>query len=70
MTAAHMGQVDLMKLLLARSADVSAREKRFGQTALMLAGGNPAAVRLLVERVLYFTLFREKRARFFGLNCC
>ena len=20
--------------------------------------------------VLYFTLFREKRARFFGLNCC
>ena len=21
-------------------------------------------------QVLYFTLFREKRARFFGLNCC
>ena len=50
MTAARMGQVDLMKLLLARGADVSAREKRFGQTALMWAGGNPAAVRLLVER--------------------
>ncbi len=32
MTAARMGQVDLMKLLLARGADVSAREKKFGQT--------------------------------------
>ena len=23
-----------------------------------------------MEQVLYFTLFREKRVRFFGLNCC
>ena len=24
----------------------------------------------LLSALLYFTLFREKRARFFGLNCC
>ena len=24
----------------------------------------------MLRRVLYFTLFREKRVRFFGLNCC
>ena len=50
MTAAHEGQVDVMKLLLNRGADVNARERKFGQTALMWAAGNPAAVRLLVDR--------------------
>jgi hypothetical protein len=38
-----------MKLLLSRGADVNAREKKFGQTALMWAAGYPAAVRLLLE---------------------
>ena len=50
MTAARMGQVDIMKLLLDRGAGVNPREKKFAQTALMWAAGNPAAVRLLVER--------------------
>ena len=50
MTAARTGQVDLMRLLLERGADVNARERKFGQTALMWAAGNPDAVRLLVER--------------------
>ena len=50
MTAARLGQVDVMKMLLDRGANVNAREKRFGQTALMWAAGTPAAVRLLVER--------------------
>jgi ankyrin repeat protein len=49
MTAARLGQLDLMKLLLERGADVNAREKRFGQTALMWAAGHPEGVRLLVE---------------------
>ena len=38
-----------MKLLLDRGANVNARDKKFGQTALMWAAGHPAAVRLLVE---------------------
>ena len=50
MTAARTGQVEFMKLLLDRGADVNAREKKFGQTALMWAAGNPGAVRLLVKR--------------------
>jgi uncharacterized protein len=50
MTATRMGQTDVMKLLIDRGADVNAREKKFGQTALMWAAGRPAAVRLLVER--------------------
>lgn len=49
MTAARLGQVDLMRVLLEGGADPSAREKRFGQTALMWAGGNPEAVRLLLN---------------------
>ncbi len=50
MTAVRMGQLDVVKLLLDRGAGVNAREKKFGQTAMMWAAGNPAAVRLLVER--------------------
>src|SRR5205085_2218984 len=42
--------VDVMQMLLDRGANVNAREKKFGQTALMWAAGNPAAVRLLVAR--------------------
>ncbi len=49
MAATRLGQVDVMKMLLDRGADVNAREKKFGQTALMWAAGYPAAVRLLVE---------------------
>lgn len=49
MTAARSGRVDLMKMLLARDASVNAREKKFGQTALMWAAGQPEAVRLLLE---------------------
>jgi ankyrin repeat protein len=50
MTAARDGQVDVMKFLLDRGADANAREKKFGQTALMWSAGNPAAMRLLVDR--------------------
>jgi ankyrin repeat protein len=50
MTAARLGQVDVMKLLLDHGAKVNARDKKFGQTALMWAAGYPAAVRLLVDR--------------------
>ncbi len=50
MTAARLGQVGLMELFLDRGADANAHERRFGQTALMWAAGNPAAVRLLIER--------------------
>ena len=49
MTAARLGQGDLMKVLLDAGADPNAREKRFGQTTLMWAGGNPEAVRLLLD---------------------
>ena len=49
MTAARLGHVEMMQLLLGRDADVNARDKKFGQTALMWAAGHPAAVRLLVE---------------------
>ncbi|MBS1826838.1 MAG: ankyrin repeat domain-containing protein [Acidobacteria bacterium] len=50
MTAARLGQVETLRLLLDRGASLNARDKKFGQTALMWAAGNPAAVRLLVER--------------------
>ncbi len=49
MTAARMGRVDMMKRLLAKGATVNARDKKFGQTALMWAAGRPEAVRLLLE---------------------
>jgi uncharacterized protein len=50
MAAARLGQIDVAKMLLDRGAEVNAREKKFGQTALMWAAGHPAVVRLLVER--------------------
>ena len=49
MTATRLGQVDVMKMLLDRGALVNAREKQFGQTALMWAAGYPAVTRLLVD---------------------
>ncbi|HEU0121552.1 MAG TPA: ankyrin repeat domain-containing protein [Bryobacteraceae bacterium] len=48
MTAARMGRVDMMKLLLAKGAAPNGHDKKFGQTALMWAAGNPDAVRLLL----------------------
>src|SRR5439155_27117275 len=50
MTAARLGQVDVVKLLLDRGANINARTKKFGQTAVMWAAGYPAIVRLLLER--------------------
>jgi ankyrin repeat protein len=50
MTAARRGEVDVMRMLLDRGAAVNAREKKFGQTALMWATGHPEAVRLLLAR--------------------
>ena len=50
MTATHLGQIDVMKLLLDRGANINARDRKFGQTALMWAAGRPAAVRLLLQR--------------------
>ncbi len=49
MTAARLGRPDLMKLLLRKGAKVNASDKKYGQTALMWAAGNPAAVSLLLE---------------------
>ena len=49
MTAARLGQVDVMKRLLVKGANPNAREKKFGQSALMWAAGRPEAVRLLIE---------------------
>ncbi len=50
MAAARLGQTDVMQMLLDRGADANAREKKFGQTALMWAAGSPEAVRLLLAR--------------------
>ncbi|MFN7922544.1 MAG: ankyrin repeat domain-containing protein [Bryobacteraceae bacterium] len=49
MTAVRSGRVDMLKVLLAAKANANAREKHFGQTALMWAAGNPEAVRLLLS---------------------
>jgi ankyrin repeat protein len=49
MTAARLGQVQVIQMLLGHGADVNAREKEFGQTALMWAAGNADAVRLLLK---------------------
>jgi uncharacterized protein len=49
MMAARMGRVDMMKALLAKGAAVNAKDKKFGQTALMWAAGRPEAVSLLLE---------------------
>jgi len=40
----------MMKRLLSGGARVDTRERKFGQTALMWAAGNPEAVALLIER--------------------
>lgn len=48
MTAARMGQTGVLKALIGKGADVNARDKKFGQTALMWAMGHPEAVRLLL----------------------
>jgi ankyrin repeat protein len=48
MSAARMGRVDLMQLLVDRGANVNQRDKKFGQTVLMWAAGDPEAVRLLL----------------------
>ena len=51
MTAARTGKADVLKLLIARGADIRAHEPSKGQTALMWAAAenNAAAVKLLVE---------------------
>ena len=51
MTAARTGNVDALKVLLVRGADVKAKDEERGQTALMWAAaeGNTAAVNLLIE---------------------
>jgi ankyrin repeat protein len=49
MTASRLGQVEVIRMLLDRGAGVNAREKKFGQTALMWATGHPDAVRLLLQ---------------------
>jgi ankyrin repeat protein len=49
MAASRLGQIDTVKMLLDRGADVNAREKKFGQTALMWATSHPEIVRLLVD---------------------
>lgn len=49
MMAARMGRIDMMKSLLAKGAAVNAKDKKFGQTALMWAAGRPEAVSLLLE---------------------
>lgn len=49
MAASRLGQIDVMRMLLDHGADVNAREKKFGQTALMWATGRPDSVRLLVD---------------------
>jgi ankyrin repeat protein len=51
MTAARTGAVDALELLVARGADVNAREAWLGETALMWAAAenHADAVRLLVE---------------------
>ena len=50
MTATRTRQLGVMARLLDSGADVNLRDRRFGQTALMWAAGNPAAVRLLLDR--------------------
>ncbi len=49
MTAARMRQFEVMKALLTQGAAVNRSDKKYGQTALMWAAGQPAAVRLLLE---------------------
>jgi len=52
MTAARTGKLDAVKVLLARGANVNAKESWRGQTALMWAAaeGHPDVIRALIER--------------------
>ncbi len=50
MTAIRLGQTEVVELLLETGADPNVSEGHFGQTALMWAAGNPAAVRALLGR--------------------
>jgi ankyrin repeat protein len=52
MTAARTGKVDALKVLLEHGADLNARERWFGETALIWAAAenHAGAVRLLIER--------------------
>ena len=52
MTAARTGQPDLLRVLLDRGADLNAREKWYGETALIWAAAenHPDAVRVLLDR--------------------
>ena len=51
MTAAHTGNAEVVRMLLARGADANARESSLGETALMWAAAedHPEAVRALIE---------------------
>src|SRR6185436_5282912 len=51
MTAARTGTVDALKALIARGANVNAREKWFGETAVMWAASenHGDAIRVLAE---------------------
>jgi len=51
MTAARTGNAEVVRMLIARGADASARESTLGETALMWAAAenHPAAVRALIE---------------------
>lgn len=48
MTAARTGQLQAMKRLIDRGANVNARERKFRQTALMWSAGYPQQTRLLL----------------------
>ncbi|HEX4682110.1 MAG TPA: ankyrin repeat domain-containing protein, partial [Gemmatimonadaceae bacterium] len=52
MTAARTGQPELLRMLLARGADINAREKWYGETALIwaTAENHAEAVRVLIDR--------------------
>src|SRR5258706_7955501 len=52
MTAARTGQPDVIKVLLDRGANLNAREKWYGETALIWASAenHPDAVRVLLDR--------------------
>ena len=51
MIASRTGRVEVVRLLLARGADVNAKERWYGQTALMWAAAenHPAVVRALID---------------------